>query len=294
MRVTRVAKARQRGVTILMIRPFWWIRPCLAAIALGLLAPMAQAQTVPGVRLGLEGSFYDYSESAAGTRSGGTLDRQVGAGFGVTAADSFVFANGFVTVDARVGAAATRYAAPGLPAIAPVWNPIGETRAVVGTDFRVSASTVVSPFAGLGYRVLYDDLDGGRVQQYLYVPVGISVGVTSGPWVLRPTVEFDGLLQGWNDTSLGAVGYSNDVHFRQSGGYGLRASFDVETDSPWGRVSMGPFVRYWSINASNVAYATGSTCFGRGAGCVGTTARQGFFEPQNMTVESGLAVTLRF
>ena len=63
----------------------------------------------------------------------------------------------------------------------PDW--IFETRAVVGKDYLPRSGISLSPFAGLGYRYLYNDLRGTtstgavgyqRYSQFLYAPVGLT------------------------------------------------------------------------------------------------------------------------
>lgn len=291
------AHASSRAAVGHMTAPRHRIGACAAAVVLTVLplsALPALAQTVPGIRVGLEGGAYLYQENNPGSASNATLDSQNGPNVGLLASDTWVFKNVFVTVDARLADALTRYTSPGLKAINSVWTPVGEVRGVAGTDLAATSSIVVSPYAGLGYRGLYNNLDGGRYEQYLYLPVGVSAGIAYGAMTLRPTVEFDGLLAGFNTTDLANVGYSNNIQVQQTSGYGLRASFNVETDTTWGKLSLGPFVRYWNINQSSTSYATGSSCFGHAAPCSGTVARLGFVEPQNMTTETGLSVSLRF
>ncbi len=64
----------------------------------------------------------------------------------------------------------------------------------------------LSPYAGLGYRYLYNDLRGTtstgeagyrRYSQYFYVPLGLSSRFNvSGKWSVSPTIEYDYFITG--------------------------------------------------------------------------------------------------
>ncbi|MFH0879312.1 MAG: outer membrane beta-barrel protein [Lentisphaerota bacterium] len=139
------------------------------------------------------------------------------------------------------------------------------------------------PYAGLGYRYLYNDLASDRpegykrYQHYFYLPVGVEAQFNLGPqWSLYPRVEFDLLLVGKNR--------SMSVDLTQNSGTGFRASCDVVAPE-WGkgkkmpvRLSIQPFVEYWNIGESDTVRS----------GAITLT------EPKNNTLSTGLRVSARF
>jgi hypothetical protein len=162
-----------------------------------------------------------------------------------------------------------------------------EARAVAGMDW-IGTGASLSPYLGLGYRYLYNDLrvsgsSGGyrRYSNYFYAPVGFTARFRLGEgWVLAPTLEADVFLQGkqvseLSDTGLGYI----DVTNYQNTGRGHRASLMVEKDA-W---AFGAWTQYWHISDSDVQFA----------GVVGGTPRTAR-EPENYTRESGLELRYRF
>lgn len=153
----------------------------------------------------------------------------------------------------------------------------------------------VTPYFGYGYRRLMDYLGGhitstgaagyDRLSQYHYMPVGVEGTFRLGAgWSVKPTVEYDQLLEGSQDSYLSqAVAGLGDLHNTQESGWGLRASIMLQTTA-WQRpIEFGPFVRYWNIEDSDVQPVTFR----------GLTVGGGF-EPANETIEAGAALKLRF
>ena len=166
---------------------------------------------------------------------------------------------------------------------------IFETRFLVSKDFPVGDRIALSPYGGLGYRALYNDLRGytqsggityagyRRYSKYAYAPAGLTGRIAlRDRWVLAPTVEYDLFIRGRQDTMLSDVGGCNrDVTNTQTHGYGYRAAFMVE-NSRW---AFGPWLHGWSIGDSDL----------QPAGC-GQLGR----EPKNWTREAGIEVRYRF
>lgn len=148
----------------------------------------------------------------------------------------------------------------------------------------------LTPYVGLGYRLLSDQLGGkvtstgavgyDRLSQYEYLPIGIEtlVGIAPG-WSIKPTAEYDYFLHGTQDSYLSQVSRSlSDLHNTQHSGYGLRGSLMVRMAGAT-PIEFGPYVRYWNIKQSD----TQPVAFR------GVTIGSGF-EPANHTTEAGLAV----
>jgi hypothetical protein len=166
-----------------------------------------------------------------------------------------------------------------------------EWRIVEGDDF-VFDEFSLSPYAGLGYRVLYNDTRGvtstgargyRRLSQYLYIPIGLThrIALDDNPSRIATTLEYDLFLSGrqrsyLSDTGLGYPDMSND----QRGGHGLKASIAYEVPH-W---SFGVFADYWKITMSDPAYFYGG----------GGTILFAGWEPDNNTHESGIFVKYRF
>lgn len=117
------------------------------------------------------------------------------------------------------------------------------------------------PYAGVGYRLLIDDLPGDagytREQTYWYLPLGIEAGTWSPTqWRTGLRVEFDWLIRGMNDSStdLGFV----DADVTQDTGYGFQLSLSfvrvfsggISPGRPiW--LTLEPFIQYWDIDRSD-------------------------------------------
>ena len=254
-------------------------------VLLGLWPVLVQAQTPPGWEIGAEGYYYAYREPHFVAQTGPTL--------GVNASYTLKRQQLFLTLNGIGDVGKLNYASSGTGQTRGIWNYTGDLRALVGTDVAGPGDTTLSPYTGLGYRLLFDQAGGrstttgavgyDRLSQYLYLPIGLTVGVTSGAWSFKPTVEFDYLIQGWQTSYLSEVGFDNDPVNRQPHGYGLRASFLAETPTRYGRLSFGPFVRYWNIENSVNATVNAA---GHPALIV--------FEPANNTLEAGATIRLGF
>jgi hypothetical protein len=143
--------------------------------------------------------------------------------------------------------------------------------------------------------VLYD-LQGGtttnsvpaqfgynRLSQYFYIPMGFTLGIGVGAWTIKPNVEAEYLVQGWQTSYVRDVGFDGNITNIQHNGYGFRGQVMFETETGIGPISVGPFVRYWKVGQSDRA-----TLFAGGAFA-------GFgFEPSNHTLESGVALLFNF
>ena len=165
-----------------------------------------------------------------------------------------------------------------------------EARALAGKDWAIN-DAVISPYAGLGYRYLFNDGRGitstgyggyRRQSNYIYLPVGLFHRIALKDQArLESMLEYDQLLAGTQISSLSDVGggYS-DVTNKQSSGYGLRMSIMYQRNK-W---AVGPYVYYWNIGQSDIVPEIQN----------GVPTGYGLVEPENNTVEFGLKASQQF
>lgn len=261
----------------------------LAAALLIAISPAAIAQdwapapsllfTQPGWELGGQISTYKYEEpdfmELEGTRFGG-----FGAYTGINP-------NGlYGRIDLRVSYGRLDYSSVGTGTSSDVPDWLAETRAVVGKDFRVHDGLVLSPYIGLGYRWLYNDLRGysstnavgyRRYSHYWYAPIGLTLRMGAGAgWVFAPTVEYDAFIEGKQETKLTDTGLGfNDATNEQDRGRGYRVYLMFESRQ-W---AFGPWFHYWDIKDSDIVPIGGGF---------------GGLEPANTTKEYGVDLRYRF
>lgn len=259
----------------------------ITAAILVAISPVASAQTSVsadplvtrrGWEIGAQLSDYRYEEPNIGAKIWG-------AKVGVTGAYTFTSAgHWFFKIDGRNAYGSLKYEGSGTEDSVPDW--IFETRGVLGKDFLPRSGVSLSPFAGLGYRYLYNDLRGTtstgaagyqRYSQYLYAPLGLTSRINvNGQWVLAPTIEYDYFIRGRQKTQFTDIGRGfSDANNTQNKGYGYRLSVMAENGS-W---AFGPWMNYWSIEDSDIVPI--------GFGVRG-------LEPKNETREYGLQLKYRF
>ncbi len=252
----------------------------LLAISCAALAQTATAPnplaTRPGWELGAQAAHYKYLEPDFAKLSGNRV--------GIVAVGTAVSAAGvFSRFDFRESYGRLKYEGSGTKDRVPDW--ILEARVVAGLDW-VGGSVSLSPYLGLGYRYLYNDLRGytssgaggyRRESNYIYAPVGLTARFHVGDrWILAPTFEADVFTRGrqaskLSDTGPGVMDATNE----QKGGRGHRASLMLEK---------GFWTHYWHIEDSDLQCITAVV---NGVCLAGQ-------EPANYTRESGLELRYRF
>ena len=267
-------------------------RTLLVAI-FGLLPGVAAAQTERGFEVGPELYYYAYREP--------NFISQIGGFAGVDAKYTFKFATWFVTLNGNADIGFVDYKSSASGRLDGIGNYKGELRALVGDDLLLSEAGRVyaSPYAGVGYRILYEPQSGrtttlgfaayDRLSQYFYLPFGVRFGIPAGDWLLRPSIEYDLFLHGIQKSYISGLSAApgivaqGDATNQQHSGYGLRGEFLVEAPMSRPRIAFGPFVRWWRIGTSHptTIAATG------GAVIIAT-------EPNNNTLEAGATVHFRF
>ncbi len=233
--------------------------------------------TQHGFEVAGQSSRYHYEEPGLMKLTGGRV--------GVTGAYTFLTGGQWYSkVDGRYSYGALRYEGSGTMESVP--DTIIEVRFVEGRDFLPSRGISLSPYGGIGYRYLYNDLRGysstgavgyRRYSNYLYIPVGLSSRIgDSRQFVVNPTFEYDFFLRGKQLTKLSdtGLGYS-DATNTQDSGYGYRLSLMFEVD----RFAFGPWMNYWKIEDSDIVFI-GKNSYG--------------LEPKNWTREVGVEFKYKF
>ena len=172
---------------------------------------------------------------------------------------------------------------------------IVEVRGKAGYDIDWK-KLVLTPYLGVGYRFLSDDShnrqtttgDWGyrRESNYFYLPLGVTASVKMPKgWTLTPCGEYDIFIRGAQFSRLQDVDENyNNLHNRQSRGYGLRCSFKVaKTINKKLSVAIEPFFRYWNIKQSRrTDLVYDNVIIGYG------------YEPKNISDEIGCKIGVEF
>lgn len=175
-----------------------------------------------------------------------------------------------------------------------------ETRLLAGVKIPLKNKVTVTPYTGLGYRFKSDDSEkvyynyndgnalNGRIlgyyrkSNYIYVPIGTSVDyAVDNVWSVAVKGEYDPLVRGWH---YDRQTYTSPVVFKQRRGYGLKGEVSVSYLYDRVKISLSPYVHYWSIKNSN----EGSFYDYK------DQRDSGGLEPFNHTIESGLRVGVSF
>lgn len=269
--MTQILKA----AVIALMGGMLWMLPTLS---------LAQLPTQPGFEAGGQFSRYWYAEPVA------PPILIWGKKTAITGAYTFTKDEWFVKGDARYAYGKLQYASIYSGTKKSIPDCSTEVRLIAGRDFFASDSISVSPYAGVAYRNLFNDLRGltstgaigyRRYSQYWYIPVGLTsrIGVTD-TWLIIPTLEYDYLINGQQDTKLSDTNLGfTDVRNKQKEGFGVRGSVMLEKGNEKGSWSFGPWLHVWKIKKTDPAPI--------GMNFIA-------WEPNNKTVEVGLEVRYRF
>ena len=170
-----------------------------------------------------------------------------------------------------------------------------EFRGLGGWDFILSGGVTMTPYIGIGYRYLNDDMSGkisttgalgyGRESNYIYSPLGVAFIIDLGnKWSIGEIVEFDYFWWGKQKSYLSDAdpGY-NDLSNRQKKGFGLRGSITLQKKIKTVEFEVGPFIRYWNIKKSETDIRT---YYG--------IPIDYMVEPKNNSTEVGLKLAIKF
>ena len=243
-------------------------------------------KTISGFDIGGQISSYKYEETDP---NGNFFMSLEGSKIGATGSYTRALNNNWYWMaDGRFAAGSTNYtsAATGSKGSNP--DRYLDLRFLVGRDCEVG-NYVLTPFAGAGYRTLYNDLTGytstgnigyRRTSRYAYLPLGLTHRFHVNDQArVATTLEYDYLLEGTQRSYTTDIsGYTSDLVNTQRNGYGLRLNVAYET-MPW---SVGVFYHYWNIQDSDVGTYTDATRVYSG------------IEPRNTTKEVGIQIRYRF
>ena len=170
-----------------------------------------------------------------------------------------------------------------------------ELRGLGGCDFPVSKTSFLTPYIGIGYRYLNDNTSGKvtsighlgyeRESNYIYSPIGAKfITDLKNGWSVGAMAEYDIFWWGEQKSHFSDVDPSlNDIKNRQTSGYGLRGSVELQRKVKKIAFAIEPFIRYWNINESRHEDLTQ----------YGITIGEAW-EPKNNSTEYGINLLVRF
>jgi len=170
-----------------------------------------------------------------------------------------------------------------------------EGRGLIGYDFLIAKVHSITPYVGVGYRYLNDDMSGKisttgargyeRESNYFYSPIGLDINIQLGnTFYLKPLVEFDYFWTGSQKSHLSDVNPGlNDLTNTQKDGYGVRGYIGFLFVTQKVDFEVGPYIKYWNIEKSEEETIT----------YYGTPIGIGW-EPENNSTEIGLKITAKF
>jgi hypothetical protein len=229
-----------------------------------------------GVEIGFETSHITYTEPG--------LMRQEGFMYGITGAMAYRNYNYMVSIEARADLGQVDYHSGSSGDIKNIDDSILEVRGLAGYDLNMSETLAVTPYVGIGYRHLNDNMGGrssttgalgyDREIRYLYSPLGVDAStVFKNGWNIKLRLEYDKFLDGDVESHLGSIPGYYDIENNQDKGHGYRGSIMFKKKGERVDFIIEPFFRYWSIKDSE--YTTDP---------VGRT----FLEPKNNSKEFGI------
>jgi len=165
-----------------------------------------------------------------------------------------------------------------------------EFRGVGGYDFPILKASILTPYVGIGYRYLNDDMSGmttstgahgyERESNYFYSPIGVTIitPLRNG-WSVGAMLEYDIFWKGIQKSHLGEIPGYYDIENDQNDGYGLRCSIKFQKKAERVDFAIEPFIRYWNIKDSETTTDPGGTPW---------------IEPKNNSTEIGIMLAVMF
>ncbi|RKY33328.1 MAG: hypothetical protein DRP68_02685 [Candidatus Omnitrophota bacterium] len=169
-----------------------------------------------------------------------------------------------------------------------------EFRGLGGHDFSIFTASTLTPYIGIGYRYLNDDMSGRitstgalgyeRESNYIYSPIGVEIITPlKNGWSVGAMLEYDIFWWGKQISHLTDVpGYLEDAENRQKRGYGVRGCIKFQKKGEKLDFVIEPFIRYWNIKKSEETQVSH---------ILGTVT---VYEPKNNSTEYGIRFTLKF
>jgi hypothetical protein len=253
----------------------------VAAIAQG-----ANLATETGYELGATVSGYEYAEPGVMTLKAKKIGFDVSGTYAFEPNFPATSNDWFVRWKLRYATGAADYSSPISGTINGRSDRYYEAKALVGKDLYLGGY-VLTPYVGLGYRYLVNDLRGTtstgsfgyrRNSTYFSLPVGVTHKMRlDAKKQLHTTFEFSYLIRGTqgvnlSDLPINNAAYQSDVSLHQRSGHGLSLQSMLSFDG-W---SVGPYIGIWRVQDSDVG---------------GTPA---VLEPKNSTNEVGIKASYLF
>lgn len=235
-----------------------------------------------GVEIGFEASHIAYKEPG--------VMKESGFMYGITGALAYRSYNYMLSVEARASIGQVDYTSGSSGTLDDIDDSMWEIRGLAGYDFEMSETFAITPYAGIGYRSLNDDMGGRRTTtgaagydreiSYLYSPIGVDVTAAfENGWNIKLRLEYDKFLDGDVESHLGSIpGYYN-IENDQDRGYGCRGSMMFKKRGETMDFIIEPFFRYWSIKDSKLTTDPGGTTW---------------IEPKNNSKEFGVNFAVEY
>lgn len=254
------------------------VAACLTALP-G-LAHSADLATKSGNEVGVTFSTYKYTEPGVLTLKANKIGFEYSGTYAIGSEWPNRSNGWFVRGDLRFATGKADYSSPLSGTLNNLPDRYFEVRGLIGKDFDLGDYTL-APYAGLGYRYLFNDLRGTtstgaigyrRESNYTTLPLGLTHKMAlADQKQLVTTVEYSYLIRGKQDSTLSDVTPARaNVSNTQRNGYGLRVGTMVRFPT-W---SVGPYMALWRIKDSDRSGAV--------------------FEPRNSTYEFGVKAAYNF
>ena len=171
---------------------------------------------------------------------------------------------------------------------------IGQLELQVARDFPLSHGATVTPFIGLGSRILGDNSGGKETETgflgydrdiaYAFVPIGAAVTTQLGASnTVTLSAQYNWVVGGDAESKFSDIDPEfPDLKMEIPGGHGLEASAMIGIPVGRTQLRVGPFMRHWNIQQSE------SLTFEEDGEMIE------LFEPKNRTTELGVRLSLAF
>lgn len=235
-----------------------------------------------GVEIGFETSHITYKEPG--------LMQEKGFMYGITGALAYRNYSYMLSIEARANFGQVDYTSTSSGSIDNIDDNIWEARGLAGHDFIILETFAVTPYVGLGYRHLNDNMGGrssttgargyDRTISYVYSPIGIDATTAfDNGWNIKLRLEYDKFWDGRVESHLGSIPGRYDIENDQDKGYGLRGSIVLKKKGEQIDFIIEPFFRYWNIDDSKTTTDP-----------AGTT----WIEPENNSKEFGISLAVEY
>ena len=273
-----------------MISKFAFLAGACGLLVLSPARADAQTQTRRGFEIGAEILDYSYRERFQGE----TVASDDGRFAGLTASFVAGLGGGFL-FRARLSTdfGSVDYSSED-GEIDDVRQSIGQLEFQAARDFPLGHAATITPFIGLGSRILSDNSGGKETESgilgydrdinYAFVPIGAAVTMPIGPSnILSFSAQYNWVVGGDAESRFSEIDPEfPDLKMDIPGGHGLEASAMLGIPIGTTQLRVGPFIRHWNIQQSE------SLTFEEDGEAIE------LFEPANKSTELGLRLSVAF